>query len=47
MEIEQVNKKAFLLTTDDNYIEFFNIGSVPTVMRISRGEYIDPALTKP
>jgi hypothetical protein len=45
--IEQVDSKAFLLTTDDNYIEFFNIGSVPTVMRISRGEYIDPALTKP
>jgi hypothetical protein len=45
--IEQVDRKAFLLTTDDNYIEFFNIGSVPTVMRISRGEYIDPALTKP
>lgn len=45
--IEQVDRKAFILTTDDNYIEFFNIGSVPTVMRISRGEYIDPALTKP
>lgn len=45
--IEQAEGNAFLLTTDDNYIEFFNIGSVPTVMRISRGEIIDPATTKP
>ena len=45
--IEQVEGDAFLLTTDDNYIEFFNIGSVPTVMRISRGVIIDPATTRP
>ncbi len=45
--IEQVDNKAFILTSADNYIEFFNIGSVPTVMRISRGEYVDPSLTKP
>ncbi len=45
--IEQVKGDAFLLTSDDNDIEFFNIGVVPTVMRISRGEYIDPNTTKP
>ena len=45
--MENAGNKAFVLTSDANYIEFFNIGSVPTVMRISRGEYVDPALTKP
>lgn len=45
--IEVVDKETFLLTTEDNHIEFFNIGSVPTVMRISRGTIIDPATTRP
>jgi hypothetical protein len=44
--IEQVNKKAFLLSSIDNNISFFNLGRVNTVMRISRGEYVDPADTK-
>jgi hypothetical protein len=38
--------KAFIMSTASNYIEFFNIGEVETVMRISRGEYVDPELTK-
>ncbi len=45
--IEQVEGDAFLLTSDANYIEFFGIGEVATVMRISRGTIIDPATTRP
>lgn len=44
--IEQVSKTAFLLTSDENNIEFFNLGKVKTVMRISRGEYVDPKDTR-
>jgi hypothetical protein len=44
--IEQVSSKAFLLTSDDNNIAFFNLGRAKTVMRISRGEYVDPDDTK-
>ena len=44
--IEQVSNKAFLLTSDNNNIEFFNLGTAKTVMRISRGEYVDPDDTK-
>jgi len=38
--------KAFLLVSGSNDIEFFNIGEVECVMRISRGEYINPDDTK-
>lgn len=45
--IEPAGKDAFLLTSEDNYIEFFNLGSVKMVIRFGRGTPIDPDLTRP
>jgi len=40
-------QKASLLTSEANDIEFFDLGVVKSVMRISRGEWVDPETTKP
>ncbi len=45
--IELINKKEMLLSTDHNQVDFFNIGDVKSVLRISREEPTDPANTIP
>ncbi len=46
-DIETINKNEMLMSTDDNNIKFFNIGSVASTLRISNGKAMDPSTTKP
>ncbi len=46
-DIETINKDEMLMSTDDNNIRFFNIGSVASTLRISNGKAMDPSTTKP
>ena len=37
-KIEPVNSKKMILSTESNFVTFFNMGEIKSVIRISRGE---------
>ncbi len=45
--IELVDADEMVMSSDKNNIKFFNIGKVTSVLRISNGQKLNPAGTKP
>jgi len=46
-KIEPVNSKKMILSTQSNFVSFFNIGEIKSVIRISRGEPGNQSDTRP
>ena len=46
-KIEPVNANKMILSTESNYVTFFNIGEIKSVIRISRGDQGNQSDTRP
>jgi hypothetical protein len=46
-KIEPVNSKKMILSTESNFVTFFNMGEIKSVIRISRGESGNQSDTRP
>ena len=46
-KIEPVNAKKMILSTSSNFVTFFNIGEIKSIIRISRGEPGNQSDTRP
>lgn len=46
-KIEPVNANKMILSTESNYVTFFNIGEIKSVIRISRGDPGNQSDTRP
>ena len=46
-KIEPVNSKKMILSTESNFVTFFNIGEIKSVIRISRGVPGNQSDTRP
>ena len=46
-KIEHVNANKMILSTESNYVTFFNIGEIKSVIRISRGDPGNQSDTRP